>query len=80
MARVVGDGVFSRRELNQQHRIPRQLCDAMGDLPRLRLVDSVTSRVDKFQKLAFATLWRQRHCRGVRDAGGQYRSSLIASS
>ncbi len=55
MARVVGRGVFSRRELNQQHRIPRRLCDAVGELPRLRLVNSVTSPIDKFCKLAFAT-------------------------
>jgi 23S rRNA (adenine2503-C2)-methyltransferase len=55
MARVVGDGIFSRRELNQEHRIPRRLCDAMGELPRLRLVDSVASPIDNFQKLAFAT-------------------------
>ena len=55
MARVVGDGIFSRRELNQRRRIPRRLCDAMGDLPRLRLIGSVASPIDNFQKLAFAT-------------------------
>lgn len=55
MARVVADGIYSRRDLNQRLRIPRRLCDAMGELPRLRLVDSVTSPIDNFQKLAFAT-------------------------
>ena len=55
VARVVGDGVFSRRELNQVHRIARLLCDAIGDLPRLRLVNSVVSPIDGFRKLAFAT-------------------------
>jgi 23S rRNA (adenine2503-C2)-methyltransferase len=55
MARVVGDAIFSQRELNQRHRIPRRLCDAMGDLPRLRLVESTVSPVDGFRKLAFAT-------------------------
>lgn len=55
MARVVGDGILDPRELNQRHRIPRRLCDAMGELPRLRLVDSVASPIDNFQKLTFAT-------------------------
>jgi 23S rRNA (adenine2503-C2)-methyltransferase len=55
MARVVGQGLFSPRTLNQQHRIPRKLGEAMGELPRLRLVDSAASRIDRFQKLAFAT-------------------------
>lgn len=55
MARVVGDGQFSTRDLNQQHRIPRRLCDAVGDLPRLKLVHATASPVDRFQKLAFAT-------------------------
>jgi len=55
MARVVGRGIFDRRELNQHHQIARRLCDAMGDLPRLRLVDSVVSPIDRFRKLAFAT-------------------------
>lgn len=55
MARVVGDGIFERSDLNQRLRIPRRLCDAMGELPRLRLVDSAVSTIDRFQKLAFAT-------------------------
>jgi 23S rRNA (adenine2503-C2)-methyltransferase len=55
MARVVGQGIFCPRTLNQQHRIPRQLCDAMGVLPRLRLVASAKSPTDCFEKLAFAT-------------------------
>jgi 23S rRNA (adenine2503-C2)-methyltransferase len=55
MSRVVGRGVFSPIELKQAHHVPRKLCDAMGELPRLRLVDSVVSPVDGFRKLAFAT-------------------------
>jgi 23S rRNA (adenine2503-C2)-methyltransferase len=55
MARVVGQGVFSARALNQQHRIPRKLCEAMGELPRLRLADSAVSPVDGFKKLVFET-------------------------
>lgn len=55
MARVIGDGVFSHRDLSQRHRIARTLCNAMGELKRLRLVDSVVSPVDGFCKLAFAT-------------------------
>ncbi|MBI3465287.1 MAG: radical SAM protein [Planctomycetes bacterium] len=55
MSRVVGRGVFSSVELNRSHQIPRKLCNAMGELPRLRLVDSIVSPVDGFRKLAFAT-------------------------
>ena len=55
MARVVGCGLYSLSELNQRHQVPRVLCDAMGNLPRLRLVGSVTSSRDRFRKLAFAT-------------------------
>jgi len=55
MSRVAGRGIFSAIELNRSHRVPRRLCDAMGELPRLRLVDSITSPIDRFCKLAFAT-------------------------
>jgi 23S rRNA (adenine2503-C2)-methyltransferase len=55
MARVVGQNVFSQRELNQVYRIARRLCEQMGELPRLRIVDSVVSPADGFRKLAFAT-------------------------
>jgi 23S rRNA (adenine2503-C2)-methyltransferase len=55
MARVVGDAIFDLRELNQRRQISRLLCDAIGELPRLRLVESVVSPVDQFRKLALAT-------------------------
>src|SRR5262245_4797919 len=55
MSRVVGRDIFSPGSLNRSHQISRQLCDAMGTLPRLRLVGSAVSPIDKFRKLAFAT-------------------------
>jgi 23S rRNA (adenine2503-C2)-methyltransferase len=54
-ARVIGQGLFDRRSLNQHHGIPKRLCDGVADLPRLRLAHSAASSVDPFQKLAFAT-------------------------
>lgn len=55
MACVVGRSILSPTHLNQRCGVPRRLCDEMGELPRLRLVGDVTSSVDRFRKLAFAT-------------------------
>jgi 23S rRNA (adenine2503-C2)-methyltransferase len=55
MARVVGDGVCCPITLNRAHALPRKLCQALGELPRLRLADVQRSKVDPFIKLAFAT-------------------------
>lgn len=56
MARVVGDGIHDVKKLEKQVCLSRKVVDAIGELPRLRLVDVQRSPIDNFMKLAFATV------------------------
>ena len=53
---VVGKGNLNPDSWKREHQIPRHLCEAVGELPRLALDDSRISPVDGFQKLVFRTL------------------------
>ena len=53
---VVGRGHFDPHSWMSDHQIPRKVCEFVGQLPRLTLVDSRISTVDAFQKLVFETI------------------------
>ncbi len=55
MARVVGEGIHDLKVLEKKASLSRKVVNAIGELPRLRLVDVQRSPVDNFMKLAFAT-------------------------
>ncbi len=55
MSRVVGDGILCPATLKRRVSLSKTVVNAMGELPRLKLVDVQRSPIDNFVKLAFAT-------------------------
>jgi len=54
-SRTIGEGLLDPSQLAPKLPLSRRVIRALGDLPRLRLVDQKRSPVDNFVKLAFAT-------------------------
>jgi 23S rRNA (adenine2503-C2)-methyltransferase len=52
---IVGRGILDPATWREDYQVPRRVCDAVGELPRLALESSLVSPVDGFQKLAFRT-------------------------
>lgn len=52
---IVGRGIHDPRSWSRIDQVPRRLCEAIGQLPRLTIDRVVTSPIDGFQKIRFST-------------------------